>query len=208
MEGVPSHAVKRVRRNTLRALIIALIAAAVTLSVVQVRGLDVQIQSPVSAAPADLQAALRAGSVDVVRVYDADPANAPHLYPVLWQVRHGQTYRTDVFDSSRNAVLSGLWSSALQQKVLTLQPGRPPAPTYRGGLADLWALVVGGTLAVLLYLFLALICRHARNPVVRYVPAVLGTAVFLVVVGVVITNLGSAPGVADLTTPPVPPSRP
>lgn len=148
-DGVPPVAVRRPPRYLVRVFVLALFAAAVALSVAQLgRGLDVQAQSPAYAALADLQAGLRADSVVVARVYDADTANAPHVYPVLWQARHGKSYRTDVFDSGRDAVLAGLRSSALQPGVIAPQPGTPPRATYRGHLADLLALPVGVTLVV------------------------------------------------------------
>lgn len=200
--GVPPLAVKGAQRNTVRVFAIALLAAAVALSVAQVRrGLDVQIQSPAYAAPADLQAGLRADSVAVARVYDADAADAPHVYPVLWQTRHGEGYFTDVFESDRDAVLSELRSSALRPGVIALEPGTPPRATYRGHLADLLALPVGVTLAVLCFLIFALIFRRVRNPLGRYGSAVIAIAVFLVVVGVAIANLGNAPRLVHLRAP-------
>jgi len=131
-DSVPPFAAKRVRRNTVLVFAVALLAAAVALSGAQFHGLDVQIGSPVYAAPADLQAALRADSVAVARVYDANTADAPHVYPVLWQARHGKSYRTDIFDSGRDAAVSGLRSSALRPGVIALQPGTPPTRNLPG----------------------------------------------------------------------------
>ncbi len=200
-DGAPPFAAKRVRRNTVLLFAIALLTAAVALSGGQFHGLDVQIQSPVYAAPADFQAALRADSVAVARVYDANTADAPHVYPVLWQARHGKSYRTDVFDTDRDAVVSELRSSALRPGVIALQPGTPPRPTYRGHLADLLALGVGGTFAGLCYLIFTLILRRVRNPLGRYGPAVIAIAAFLVVVGVVIAYHGNAPDPVHLRAP-------
>lgn len=209
-DGVPPLAVKCARRNTIRVFAVALLAAAVALFAAQFHGLDVQIQSPADAAPADLQAALRADSVAVARVYDANTADAPHVYPVLWQARHGKvlwqarhgkSYRTDIFDTDRDAVVSGLRSSALRPGVIALQPGSPPRATYRGYLADLLSLGPGATLAVLCYLIFTLIFRRSRNPLGRYGPAVIAIAAFLVVVGVGIANHGNAPDPVHLRAP-------
>jgi len=200
-DSVPPFAAKRVRRNTVLVFAVALLAAAVALSGAQFHGLDVQIESPVYAAPADLQAALRADSVAVARVYDANTADAPHVYPVLWQARHGKSYRTDIFDSGRDAAVSGLRSSALRPGVIALQPGTPPRATYRGYLADSLALYVGGTFAGLCFLIFTLIFRRVRNPLGRYGPAVIAIAAFLVVVGVVIAYHGNAPDPVHLRVP-------